>query len=91
MARRSEHSAARRSLPKSSHREWIARAMHENRVVILVGSTGSGKSTEVLQFLLEEKEEKEEKEEEEDDPIAGGSGDSNNPCRPPDGIWEQRR
>jgi len=84
-ARRSEHSAARRCLPTSSHRERIACAMHENRVVILVGSTGSGKSTQVPQFLLEEKEE------EEDDPIDGGGGGCDDHCRPPDGIWEQRR
>ena len=83
--RRLEHSAASRCLLTSSHREWIARAMNENGVVILAGSTGSGKSTQVLQFLLEEKEE------EEDDPIDGGGGGSGDPCRQPDGIWEQRR
>ena len=62
--------------------------MHKNGVVILAGSTGSGKSMQVPQFLLEEKEEKEE---EEDDPIDGGRGSSDDPCRPPDGIWEQRQ
>ena len=82
-AQRSEHSAARHCLPTLSHRERIARAMHENRVVILAGLTGSGKSTQVPQFLLEEKEEKE------DNPIDGGGGGRDNPCRPPDGIWEQ--
>jgi len=72
--------------------------MHENEVVILAGSTGSVKSTQVLQFLLEEKEgegrrrkEKEEKEEKVDDPIGGGGGGSGDPCGPHDGIWEQRR
>ena len=87
-ARRSEHSAARHCLPTSLHRERIARAMHKNGVVILAGLTGSGKSMQVPQFLLEEKEE------EEDDPIdggSGGSGGSDDPCRPPIGIWEQRR
>ena len=57
-ALRSEHSAAHRCLPTLSHREWIARTMHENGVVILAGSTGSGKAKQVPKFLLEEKEEK---------------------------------
>ena len=56
---RSEHSAVHNCLPTSSHRERIARTMHKNGVAILAGSTGSGKSTQVPQFLLEEKEEKE--------------------------------
>ncbi len=79
--------AACRRLPTSSHREQIARTVHKNGVMILARRTGSGKSTQVLRFLLEEKEEKEE---EEDNPIDGGGGGSNNPRRPPDGIWEQQ-
>ena len=86
-ARRSEHSAARRRLPISSHGERIARAVCKNRVVILAGLTGSGKLTQVLQFLLEEEEE----EEEEGDPVNGGSGGGDDPCHPPDGILEQRQ
>ena len=89
MARRSEHSAACCCLPISSHRERIAHAVRKNGVVILAGSMGSGKLTQVLQFLLEEEEKKEEKE---DDPIdGGGGGGRDDPCRPPDGISEQRR
>ena len=75
-ARRSEHSAAHRHLPILSHRERIARVVRKNEVVILAGSTGSGKSMQVPQFLLEEEEEKEE---EEDNPIEGSSGGSNDP------------
>ena len=87
MAGRLEHSAARCRIPTLLHNERLARVVHKNRVVILVGLTGSGKSTQVPQFFLEEKEEKEEKE---DDPIDDGSGGSDNPCRPPNDIWEQQ-
>ena len=42
---RLEHLAAYRRLPISSQEERIARAVRENGVVILVGSTGSDKPT----------------------------------------------
>ena len=70
--------------------ERIACPVHENEVVILAWSAGSGKLTQVPQFFLEDKEEEEEEEEEEDDPIDGGGGD-NDRRRPPDGISEQQQ
>ncbi len=48
-AQRSEHSAARHRLPISLHGERIARAMHKNGVVVLVGSMGSGKWMQIRQ------------------------------------------
>jgi HrpA-like RNA helicase len=83
-ARRSEHLAAWHRLPILSHGKQIAGTVRKNRGVILAELTRSGKSTQVLQFLLEDK--KEEEEEEEEDPI-NGSGDD--PHHPPNGILEQ--
>ena len=87
MAWRSEHLAACCRLSISLHRERIAHTMHKNGVVILAGSTGSGKSTQVPQFLLEDKEEEEK---EENNPIDGGGGGDDNPRPPPNGILEQQ-
>ena len=62
--RRLYHVAARSNLPISSHKEQILRAVRDSGVVVITGSTGSGKSTQVPQFLLEEEEEKRERERE---------------------------
>ena len=44
----------RASLPVASCKQNILKAIAENEVVVLSGATGSGKSTQVPQFLLEE-------------------------------------
>jgi len=44
----------RQSLPVSNYKEHILQTINENEVVVLSGQTGSGKSTQVPQFLLEE-------------------------------------
>jgi pre-mRNA-splicing factor ATP-dependent RNA helicase DHX38/PRP16 len=47
-------SEQRRSLPIYSVRSQITRLISENPVVIIVGETGSGKTTQLTQFLFEE-------------------------------------
>ena len=44
----------RKSLPISGHRIEIQQGLREKDVMLLVGETGSGKSTQVPQFLLNE-------------------------------------
>lgn len=44
----------RRSLPVHERQEEIIKLIRENRVVLVVGETGSGKTTQIPQFLLDE-------------------------------------
>nr|AAD24770.1 putative pre-mRNA splicing factor ATP-dependent RNA helicase [Trypanosoma cruzi] len=47
-------SRARRSLPIYHSREALLEIIRKNTVVIIVGETGSGKTTQLLQYLYEE-------------------------------------
>lgn len=46
----SEHDAFRCSLPVQEHKQEIIKLIRENRVVLVVGATGSGKTTQVGHF-----------------------------------------
>lgn len=46
--------AARRALPAWKHRETIVQAVNDNQVIIISGETGSGKSTQSVQFVLDD-------------------------------------
>ncbi|KAL2122847.1 hypothetical protein VTJ04DRAFT_3302 [Mycothermus thermophilus] len=50
-----QYFAARQALPLWSRQEDIRRILREKDVLLLVGETGSGKSTQVPQFLYKEK------------------------------------
>ena len=43
----------RRSLPVFSHRDDLLQAIADNQVLVMVGETGSGKTTQVAQYLHE--------------------------------------
>ncbi|AET37866.1 DEAH-box RNA-dependent ATPase PRP2 Ecym_2113 [Eremothecium cymbalariae DBVPG len=46
--------AARKSLPVYSFREELLKAINEHQVLIVVGETGSGKTTQLPQYLVED-------------------------------------
>ncbi|XP_038589485.1 3'-5' RNA helicase YTHDC2 isoform X1 [Micropterus salmoides] len=50
----SELDSFRRSLPVHERQEEIIQLIRENKVVLVVGETGSGKTTQIPQFLLDE-------------------------------------
>lgn len=52
----------RQWLPVFQHRVQVLEALRRHRVVVIAGETGSGKSTQIPQFILEEILGKEEKE-----------------------------
>lgn len=45
----------RRSLPVYQLRDELIKAVRENQILIVVGDTGSGKTTQITQYLAEEK------------------------------------
>ena len=52
--KRKSFTTIRQSLPVSNYKEHILQTINDNEVGVLSGATGSGKSTQVPQFLLEE-------------------------------------
>ena len=49
-----EFLAARKELPIWSHRQQLVDAVQNKSVVLVTGDTGSGKTTQLVQYLLEE-------------------------------------
>ncbi|PVI06892.1 P-loop containing nucleoside triphosphate hydrolase protein, partial [Periconia macrospinosa] len=54
LKKRDELLKTRQSLPIWSHADSIREALRKNNILVLTGETGSGKSTQVPQFLLSE-------------------------------------
>ena len=49
-----EHQTARQSLPIWPHRSALVSAVAGGQVVLVTGDTGSGKTTQLVQYFLEE-------------------------------------
>ena len=43
----------RTGLPVYEHKEKVIKTVRENQIVVLVGETGSGKTTQIPQFMVE--------------------------------------
>ena len=54
MPRQQKMMAARRGLPAWQHRDMIVQTVNEHQVTIISGETGSGKSTQSVQFILDD-------------------------------------
>lgn len=44
----------RRSLPIFPYREDLLAAIHEHQILVIEGETGSGKTTQIPQYLMED-------------------------------------
>lgn len=50
---KNEYTEQRKSLPIYQYREDLLKALKENKILIVIGETGSGKTTQMTQYILE--------------------------------------